>query len=347
MPLDAALTATAAIAWMVTSTLNTTINCDAKASKGLQDLGGVSGLSQGEGADWWAVTEEQPNLFKLSIESSGKSLNVKMKEKIDIKSDPLNESLTKLGTIAFCENQLIVGTEPLPKKALSKDTHQDSRLLAISTNGDYLYDLSIPDHYKTTETTGLAYYRGFQGAACNKDGTELFIGAQLPLKQDQHPQTRILHYKRSATNKTFQLKQEYLYPVSKKLGIMGLALINPSTIAVLEFGPDSTDRNVIFTSRLPDRVTEQKSISPIHLEKQVLVKQLEQTSGLDTDRYEVHFSSLDGAQQSDGSIQLIAMTDDDHCGSVSNAMASDSPGFAGTTLSLIRIKPIATQNQGG
>ena len=339
MPLDATLTATAAIAWMVTSTLNTTINCDAKASKGLQDLGGVSGLSQGEGADWWAVTEEQPNLFKLSIESSGKSLNVKMKEKIDIKSDPLNESLTKLGTIAFCKDQLIVGTEPLPAKAVSRSTHQNSRLLAVNSNGEYLYDLSIPDHYKTTATTGLGYFRGFQGAACNKDGTDLFIGAQLPLKQDQHPQTRILHYKRSVKNTTFQLKQEYFYPVSKKLGIMGLALIKPATIAVLEFDPDSTDRNVIYTSRLPDQSAKRQTRSPIQLEKRVLVSQLEKTSGLDTDRYEVHFSSLNSTQQSDGSIQLIAMTDDDHCGTVSNAMASDSPGFAGTTLLLIQIKP--------
>lgn len=328
-----------------------TLSCQNKVRNDLQDFGGISSLSYYQGY-YYMLTEGHPYIYKVLLDTQSPHLDLKILEKITLSGAP-QSNLSKLEAMAACHDYFIVGSEGIPREDMhSSGSAQDIFLFMTSMDGQYIREIPIPNALLMAEGKGTLAYRGIQGLSCSPKGQTLLVSLQSPLKQDTTadlgPTSRHLLFNWDSNAEAFYFLKSIYAHLSGNLGLMGSELINETGTAIILEGsvPVSSSIYVVDT-KYGDDISDCDSLrannnnscgARIPATKYLLTETIERFSGQDLDIHEVQYDAIGiGPKQNDGRHTIILATDDDHCGSISNSMATEGLGFSGTTFSIFAV----------
>jgi len=331
-----------------------TMSCQTKREKGLWDFGGISAISHHDNF-YYMMTEGNPYIYKTSLNEVFGNPSLVIEKKITISDGPMQQVMSKLEGMAACNNSFVIGSEGIPADDLETTIPQDIRLFMTGMDGNYIQELSLPDAFILDGSKkGAVPYRGIQGLSCSPNGKTLLVSLQLPLQQDGGPNigpTRQILFAWDYKKQTFSPYKSVYIDVDKNIGIMGSEMINNegySLVLESEKIPGAYVYNHLYgvdmnagesvngcISLRKGGDCEKKYAAP----KNLLLSNIERFSGQDLLAHEVQYDSISiGPKQKDGRHTIIVATDDDHCGSISNPMATEAPGFSGTTFSLFAVE---------
>jgi len=327
------------------------MSCKHKREAELWDFGGVSAISHQSGT-FYMTTEGNPYVYAVNMDLEAARPGLAIERKITLSDGPAQQELSKIEAMAACNGRFILGTEGIPADELAADEPQDIRLFMTDLEGAYVDDIELPEAFvREGDARGAVLYRGIQGLSCSPDGTTLLLSLQLPLQQDGGPApgpTRQLLMTWDEQGERFVVDRSVYVDITTDLGIMGSELVdNDGRAVLLESSSEpeiSNDLHVVelskgddvseCTSLLPDQGCEGLAAAP----KSTLIERFERYSGQDLSAHEVQYDALGiGPPLEDGRTTLLVATDDDHCGSISNPMATEAPGFSGTTFTIFAI----------
>lgn len=323
-----------------------TISClEKKVRHGLSLFGGISGISYKENNNWLMVTEGLPLVFPVHLDLREEKLQPKIGQPIVLTGDPLNNELVKLESIAYCQNRLIFGTEAINGVDLKSKKTQDIRIIITNKSGEYIDDLELPSYFRRTDHSGTQFYRGIQGLSCSPDGETLLVSIQSPLLQDGNSLLgRHLIYSWHSETMSFKVEREIAVPIDLKLGVMGSTMIDKHRAIILENENFPKQQNQISLINLKEGSNnlgcfKLSDCNVSSTPKKLLVNNIESYSGVDTTKNEVQYDSIGVLPVlRSGSLMLLTVNDDDHCGTLrTNPNATIAPGFAGTTFTRIML----------
>lgn len=325
-----------------------TFSCLAKARSGLQTFGGIGGVTYDRGQErWWMASEGLPLIFPVTIDPHALELRPRIGKPLTLQGDPRGETFQKVESLTLCHDRFLIGTEAVRGNDVPGGKAQDLRVIIADRQGRYQEDLPLPAHLlRLRPGQGSRVYRGIQGLSCSPDGKLLLVSLQQPLQQDGDAQvSRQLLYRWQPSHRTFALLREFLLPLTHQLGLMDSVLLGNGEGLLLQNETKPQQRNTLSRFRLADgddiRGCDSLGDCPARpAATTVVLDHIERQTGVDLATNEVQYDAAAlGPTLADGRRVLLLVTDDDHCGTLTNPSASIAPGFAGTTFTRILLPP--------
>lgn len=325
-----------------------TFTCLAKARAGLQTFGGIGGVTYDRGQDrWWMASEGLPLIFPVTFDPGAPEPRPRIGQPLTLRGDPRGETFQKVESLTLCHDRFLIGTEAVRANDIPGGKPQDLRVIVADRQGRYQADVPLPAHLlRLRPGQGSHVYRGIQGLSCSPDGQLLLVSLQRPLQQDgAAPVSRQLLYRWQPTRRSFALVREFLLPLTHQLGLMDSVLLGNGEGLLLQNETKPHQRNTLSRFRLADGEDIRGCVSLRDCPARpaattVVLDHIERQAGVDLASNEVQYDAAAlGPTLADGRRLLLLVTDDDHCGTLTNPTASIAPGFAGTTFTRILLPP--------
>jgi hypothetical protein len=325
-----------------------TLTCLAKARAGLGAFGGIGGVTYERERDrWWMASEGLPLIFPVTFDPRSPEPRPRIGAPLTIHGDPRGETFKKVEALALCHERLFIGTEAVKASDLPDGREQDLRVVIADRQARVVGDLPLPAHVQRLRPgTGSQVYRGIQGLSCSPDGHQLLVSLQRQLLQDgDAPVSRQLLYRWHPDRQVFALEREFVLPLTHQLGLMDSVLLGNGDGLMLQNEVKPRQRNTLSRFRLDDGDDIRGCVSvrdcPARPAALAVVRDhIEREAGVDWGANEVQYDAAAlGPTLLDGRRVVLLVTDDDHCGTLTNPSASVAPGFAGTTFTRLLLPP--------
>lgn len=325
-----------------------TLTCLAKARAGLGAFGGIGGVTYERERDrWWMASEGLPLIFPVTFASRSAEPQPRIGAPLTIHGDPRGETFKKVEALALCHDRFFIGTEAVPASDVPGGREQDLRVVIADRQARVLGDLPLPAYLQRLRPgLGSRVYRGIQGLSCSPDGRQLLVSLQRQLQQDgDAPVSRQLLYRWHPDGQAFALEREFLLPLTHQLGLTDSVLLGNGEGLLLQNEVKPRQRNTLSRFRLADGDDIRGCVSvrdcPARPAATTVVRDhIERASGVDGVANEVQYDAAAlGPTLKDGRRVVLLVTDDDHCGTLTNPSASVAPGFAGTTFTRLLLPP--------